>query len=141
VVTVSILKDMKAGGVYDLHELWPSGLRLEGKGFEKQARALAIQAIPLILIHSGLSVTGLVLLYAAVFSLVPVLFPRGSGRTDFLSAWTFHLYASIPPLIVGAIYAGLGLPSLDFTTVFVCAFMVYLLFILVRIRRASMPEV
>lgn len=136
VTTVSFLKDMKAGGVYDLTELWPAGYRLQGKAFEEQARTFVIQAIPFILLHASLSVTGPVLLYAAVFSLVPVLFPRRAVRGSFLSALTFHLYASIPPLIVGAVYASLDLPFLDFTTVFVCSFMGYLLFVLVRMRQA-----
>jgi hypothetical protein len=137
VVTASLVRDMKVGGLYELDELWPDDYRLQGQAFEEQARTFVIQAIPFILLHAGLSVTGPVLLYAAVFSLVPVLFPRRGGRGRFTSALTFHLYASIPPLIVGAIYASLGLPSLDFTTVFVCAFMAYLLFVMIRMRRAS----
>jgi len=136
VTTVSFVKDMKAGGLYDITELWPAGYCLQDRAFEEQARTFVIQAIPFILLHASISVMGPVLLYAAVFSLVPVLFPRrGVRRGSFLSALTFHLYASIPPLIVGAVYASLDLPLFDFTTVFVCSFMGYLLFVLVRLRQ------
>lgn len=131
-----LLDNGKVAGVFALSRIWPAGMRIEGEQFGREARRMLWHAFPALLAKEAVAVFAQVMLYALLFSLVPSLM-RASGTTrGFRGILNFHLYACIPPLIVATVYAALDLPYLDLNTVFVGAFVVYLLFTFTMIRRA-----
>lgn len=134
---IRLLADSKAGGLFELGRIWPENQRMRGEHFESETRRILVQAAPLILLHEAISVFFAVLAYALVFSFVPLLFRSTFIAKTFWSAFAFHLYASIPPLIVASVYSGMGLPYLDFNTVFVAALVGYLLLVFTKFRRSS----
>ena len=151
---VRILHDKKAWGAFEVDKLWPDGLHLCGSEIEQRARSLARRAIPFVLLREAVALFVPAFFYAFIFALVPGVFrvSRSSARTGaprrrgivsegFRGAFTFYLYASVPPLIIAAVYASLQLPHLNAVHVFVCGFVGYLLFAAraLRLRPADAP--
>lgn len=138
---VPVLHDSKVWGAFDVSKLWPDGRHLRGNEIEQEARSLAQRAIPFVLLREAMALFVPAFFYAFIFALVPGILrasrPPGpiAGQRHqrvvpdgFRGAFTFYLYASVPPLIIAAVYACLQLPHLNTVHVFVCGFVGYLLF-------------
>jgi hypothetical protein len=94
--------------------------------------------VPLLCLWYVLSLLLPVLAYSVFFSFIAAMFRGPSGAGGFRSVYAFHLYASVPPLIVAAVYANIGLPFLDFGRVFVIAFIGYLFLVFSGRRRLEL---
>ena len=138
---VRILHDKKAWGAFEVNKLWPNGLHLQGTEIAHGARRLAHRAIPFVLLREAMALFVPAFFYAFIFALVPGILrvSRPSPQTGaprrrrivpegFRGAFTFYLYATVPPLIIAAVYASLQLPHLSTVHVFVCGFVGYLIF-------------
>ncbi len=137
VVFFAFVTEKKVGGLFKLGTIWPDGYRIDGDNFNREARRIVLQAVPVILLREGIFAFFWVLTYALLFSLVPLLLRGRLLGGDFLTVFSFHLYASIPPLIVASVYSGLNLPYFDLSTTFVFAFVIYLFIVFHKMRQAT----
>lgn len=58
----------------------------------------------------------------------------------FTNLLTISLYASFPGILVATIYYGLNLPFLDFQTVCLTGFLIYLIVVLNRLKKIKAPD-
>jgi hypothetical protein len=130
-----VLAAGKLGGVLDVRWVWSDALHVEGEQFEALVRRMIIQALPVLVLREGCAALAVVLTYTLIFSLVSVLVRSPLAANGFGATLTFHLYASIPPLAVASVCAGLGLPYLDLSSTFVCTLAAYLVMTLAGMRR------
>jgi len=134
-MVLPVLANHKIWGVLDADSLWPAGLRLSGEDLPRMVRDGLIVALPFFLIQQAVGVLLQVFFYTALFAFIPV-FLRGAGSGGgFGSSFAFYCFASVPPLIVAGVYSGLGLPFLEYDTVFVLGFVVYLFLAARGVRR------
>jgi len=134
---VPLVADKKIAGLIEMTTIWPGGGRFEGSQFAARIRRLVFKCLPFALLREMASVCLAVFVYVLMFSVMTV-FLHGPFSGDGLApVLVIHLYASIPPVIVASIYAGLNLPHLDLGTVFLCAFVLYLVLMFSAMRRLS----
>ena len=138
--TTSLLADNRILSIFKVDELWPDGLRIEGREFPGQVRSLVMWAMPLFVVTQGVGVFLQVVFYAFIFAVIPYLLKSPLAAAGFGGVFTFYLYASIPPLIVAAVYDSLGLPYAGFQMFFVGVFIVYLFLAIWRISRAMQAD-
>ncbi len=104
----------------------------------------SLLVVMLILVFANILITLLfyIPLSAIFFSLVFFLTGKGDlpDEISFSSLFTIALYASFPGMIIATLYYGLNLPFLDFQTVCLVCFLVYLMVVLSRIKRMNKPE-
>ncbi|HCE44326.1 MAG TPA: hypothetical protein DET40_12330 [Lentisphaeria bacterium] len=107
-------------------------------------------------LHTSLLIVMLMLLFANIFITMLFFIPLSAiffsslffltGKGDlpdeisFSSLFTIAIYASFPGMIIATVYYGLNLPFLDFQTVCLICFMVYLMLVLTRIKKMNRPE-
>jgi hypothetical protein len=139
-VAMQLMEHGKLGGVVNLERFWPAGVKLQGEQARREARRMVLHAIPLLCLREVLSLFLCVLMYAVTFSLVTFVLRSPLSANGFPSVLGFHLFASVPPLIVASVYAALDFPHLDLSTAFVCAFVVYLFVAFAWIRKADEKE-
>jgi hypothetical protein len=139
-VTIPLLQNGAKRSFVNLADVWPDGLRVPGREFKALVRKKLARAIPMFFVYHWVSVWCQVVLYALLFSAISTLLRGGFLTGGLKAAFGITLYASIPPLVVATVYAGLDIPALDFRRVFVVAFFVYLLMVFRGIRREAMRE-
>lgn len=118
------------------NERFPPGSTLAGERFAPSIRRGLRWAVPLFMFLSYLVVVlGIYLAFMAMFTLVPLLLRRPRAPGEARAALCVNLYCSVVPLIVATAYH-LALPlTLDFPTLFVFAFLGYLIWAYSRVRR------
>jgi len=108
------------------------------------------------MLHTSLLLSMLLLVFGSIFITMIFFIPLSAiffsslffltGKGDlpedfsFTSLFTIAIYASFPGMIIATVYYGLNLPFLDFQTVCLICFMVYLMVILTRIKKLNRPE-
>ena len=132
-----VLTKQKVWGVFDVNWLWPDGVQVRGEQMPALVRGVLWKALPFFLLQEAATVFLRVLFYTVLFALIPVLLRTPFGDGGFRRAFAFYCFASVPPLVVAGIYAGLDLPLLDYDTAFVLGFVVYLFMITRGINRAA----
>ncbi|GEM_PF-943183 len=110
--------------------------------FSKMHLSLLLVMLTLIFINIFLTILLFIPMSAIFFSLV--FFMTGKGEmpdeVTFSSLFTITLYSSFPGIIIASIYYGLNLPFIDFQTVCLICFLIYLMAVLNRIKRMNKPE-
>ncbi len=122
--------------VLPIAKLWPAGVHLKSAELKQGIRTLVWQAVPFFLIGNGLIVIFQGLFYTLIFAFIPYVFRSPLAAGGFRPVFTFYLYASIPPIVIASVYAGLGLKFATFNTFFVAAFILYLMIVMWKIGRA-----
>lgn len=100
---------------------------LPGERFAAYARRLLLAAVPLYLAVSLASVVVPVMAYVMLFTLLSHILRRRDGSAGFGAVFAVNALCAVPSVCVAGVYAAVGVPALDFTTVFVLAFFLYIL--------------
>jgi len=116
----------RIGDLVPVRILWPDGFRLEGEDFETETYEQLVHSAVIGVFLAGLGAFLHILIYTLVFAVIPFVFRSPIARRGFKRLFTFYLYASIPPTLVAATYAGLDLPYLDMPLAFVFGLLIYL---------------
>ena len=132
-----LLVDKKVWGVMDLNWFLPQGLAVSGDNLTGLVRGALIRGFPVFLLMSVLSLFLQTLFYTLLFAIVPVLLRSPMAVGGFRQTFAFYSFASIPPLVVAALYSGLQLPYLDFDRAFVFGFIAYLFLVIRGLRTAA----
>jgi hypothetical protein len=132
-----VLTRQKLWGVLDLNWLWPDGIHLAGDQMPTLVRDMLWKAFPFLLLQEAVAVFLRVLFYTVLFAFIPVLLRTPFGEGGFRRAFAFYCFASVPPLVVAGVYAGLDLPFLDYDAAFVLGFVIYLFMVTRGIDRAA----
>ena len=77
--------------------------------------------------------------YLAMFSIIPVMMRSSWAARGFWGVFSFYCFVAVPAVLAAAVYSAAGLPGLDFGTVFVFTFFVYILMMMWLAQRASGP--
>jgi len=115
---------------------FPPGSVIDGNDFAPLARARLRWSIPLFMTFSYLAaVLSVYLVFLAMFTVLPLILRQPRAPGEARAALCVNLYCSVVPLIVATAYH-LALPRmLDFSTLFVFAFLGYLIWAYSRVRR------
>lgn len=132
---VPLLINSKAWGVIDVSRIWPQGLSLQGAEFEEEARRLLWHAVPVLIIHHAVLFFFQVMFYTFVFALIPMMFRTPLIGGGFRETFSFYLFASIPPLVVAAVYTCFGFPFMETSSIFVLVFVAYLFMAFKTLRK------
>ncbi len=132
---IILLKDGKLLDRFELAQMRPDGFSLRGEEFSQETRRLMLQAAPVLALQGALEMFFKIVLYVLLFTLIPFVLRSPLAAAGFTRMLTFYLYASIPPLIVAAIYGSLHLPYLNMATLFVFSFVGYLLLVGKHLRQ------
>ncbi len=104
----------------------------------------SILVVMLVLVFVNIFITMLFFIPMSAVFFSSVFFLTGKGdlpdEISFSSLFTIALYASFPGMIIATFYYGLNLPFLDFQTVCLVCFLVYLMVVLSRIKSMNKPE-
>ena len=126
--------------LFDEGKTWASvpveNFSVAGDEFIAKARQMLRYYVPVFLVAQGLNVLLQMLLYVSIFAVIPCLLKSPLAAGGFKSIFTFYLYASLPALAVATAYSAAGIEALDFNTIFVGAFIMYLVFAMWRLGRA-----
>lgn len=109
--------------------------RFAGAQFGEYARHVLLLALPFYLVVTCLSVLAPVVLYIWLFTLMALVLRRGEVTGGFASVFAVNVLCAVPAMCVAGVYAALGLPALDFHTVFILAFFLYITLAFSSIRR------
>jgi len=97
-------------------------------------RALRL-GVPFYLLGNCVAVMLPVMLYIWLFTLMAVLLRRGEVTGGFASVFAANVLCAVPAMCVAGVYASLRLPALDFHTVFILAFFLYITMAFASVRR------
>ena len=109
--------------------------RFAGERFGDYARQVMRLAMPLYLVVTCLSVMLPVVLYILLFTLMALVLRRGEVTGGFAAVFAVNVLCAVPAVCVAGVYATLGLPALDFHTVFILAFFLYITMAFSSVRR------
>ena len=117
-------------------EILPPGSTLTTPQFVRGARSFARWLVPMaIFLAHALSTLMVCCLFLALFTLLPALLRGPSAIGGIRAALSVNLYCSVVPLIVATAYSRVAPQTLNFVTVFVFAFLGYLIWAFSRVRR------
>lgn len=106
---------------------------------ESFAGQLLILAVALSFSLWSIGIFMMVILFNTMFSLC---YSIGGGRTmlgmTFRNIWNTGFYASLPALMIAALFPALDLPFLDFNTVYLIGFLGYFIIILGKAQRRKL---
>ena len=115
---------------------FPPGSALAGDELGSRARAAARWAAPLFLIiWHGLSMFLLCALFLVLFTAMPSLLRGPQAIGGWRTSLCVNLYCGVVPLIVATVYSRVAPVTLNFLTVFVFAFLGYLIWAFSRVKR------
>lgn len=97
-------------------------------------RALRL-GMPFYLLGNYVAVMLPVMLYIWLFTLMAVFLRRGEVTGGFASVFAANVLCAVPAMCVAGVYASLRLPALDFHTVFILAFFLYITMAFASVRR------
>ena len=109
--------------------------RFAGERFAEYARHVLLLAMPFYLMGTCLSVMAPVVLYIWLFTLMALVLRRGEVTGGFAAVFAVNVLCAVPAMCVAGVYAALGLPALDFSTVFILAFFLYITMAFSSVRR------
>ncbi len=120
-------------------QFWPEGLRVTETQVATWIAHGWIGALALYVLASAMNVLLRVGFYTVLFAVIPVLLRTPIGRGGFRQTLSFYAYASVPPMLMAAVYSSLDLPFLDYDSAFIFGFIVYLFMVVRGIRALSRP--
>ena len=106
-----------------------------GPRFGSYTRRIILIGAPLYFAGTCISVAVPVLVYILLFTVMAMVMRRGELAGTFGSVLAVNLLCAVPSVCVAAIYTALRLPALDFTTVFVLSFFLYIVLAFSSVRR------
>lgn len=109
--------------------------RFAGEQFGEYARQGLLVGAPFFLIGNCVAVMLPVVLYIWLFTLMAVVLRRGEVTGGFASVFAVNVLCAVPSMCVAGVYATLRLPALDFHTVFILAFFLYITMAFAAVRR------
>ncbi|MFO7821928.1 MAG: DUF1189 family protein [Lentisphaeria bacterium] len=109
---------------------------LSGTELKNTARQMLWFFVPMYLLFQGVWVVFQVLLYVAIFSFIPLVMKSPLVAGGFRSVFTFYLYTGLPAVLVATVYTLAGIRSPDFGTIFLTAFVAYLILAMWRVGKA-----
>ena len=109
--------------------------RYAGDRFGEYARQVLLLATPFYLAGMCLSVMAPVVLYIWLFTLMALVLRRGEVTGGFAAVFAVNVLCAVPAMCVAGVYAALGLPALDFSTVFILAFFLNITMAFSSVRR------
>lgn len=109
--------------------------RFEGQRFGAYARRILLLGAPFYLAGTCISVAVPVLVYILLFTTMAMVLRRREMVGGFGSVLAVNLLCAVPSVCVASVYAGLRLPALDFSTVFVLSFFLYILLAFTSVKR------
>lgn len=120
----------------DLSKAGGNDQRIEGEEFDRLADMVIVALRPALLLSEVLGMSVTVIAFAGLFAVVPGLMNRTQGQrtTRIRRMFAFHLFASLPAVLVAALYSAAGLRSLGFANTFLLAFLVYHMLIMQYFR-------
>lgn len=110
-------------------------VRLAGDRFADTTRQALLLAAPVYLLFNCLWLMLLVALYIWLFTLMAVVLRRGEVTGGFGAVFAVNVLCAVPSMCVAGVYAALRLPALDFHTVFILAFFLYITMAFSSVRR------
>lgn len=140
VSALSLLDDISKHPNIDLSLIWPKNGRLDAPDFVPFARSLMQTMLPVLVVTEMTMLIAPVLFYTLLFTATSLLLRSPAVTGGLRAALAVNLFAGVPPMLVAAIYSGLGLPFLDYHMVFIIGFFAYLIMALNRIRRQMSSE-
>jgi amino acid transporter len=87
-----------------------------------------------------------IMLFIPMFAIFFAMVYFFTGRQElpdeikFTNLLTVSIYASFPGMMIATVYYGLNLPFVDFQTVCLACFLVYLIVVLNRLKRLRKPD-
>ena len=121
---------------YNWNQRFPPGSVLAGEDFAPLARQWLGWFIPAFMVLFYLfAVLNIYLVFLAMFTILPLLLRQERARGEARTALCVNLYCSVAPLIVATAYHLAAPRTLDFSTLFVFAFLGYLIWAFSRVRR------
>ncbi|HBC87900.1 MAG TPA: hypothetical protein DCZ94_13175 [Lentisphaeria bacterium] len=110
--------------------------------FSRMHMSLLVVMLTLVFINIFITILFFIPTSALFFSIVFFLTGKGDmpDEITFASLFTIAVYSSFPGIIIATIYYGLNLPFLDFQTVCLICFLIYLMAVLNKIKRINKPE-
>ena len=81
-----------------------------------------------------------VCLYLVMFAAIPVLLRSPWAHRGFFRVFSFYCFLSVPPLLAATVYAALELPGLDFGSVYVFGFLIYIFVMFWLVQRAHVSK-
>ncbi len=85
--------------------------------------------MPFLFLSAIIHLALLFFFYTLIFTLVPFVMRGQLKNYGFPGVHSFYLYAGIPPLLVATVYKMFPLPWLDFNSLFLIGFLIYLGFL------------
>lgn len=104
----------------------------------------AMLSVMLILVFGGIFLT--ISFFIPLFSIFFAMVFFFTGKQElpdeikFTNLLTIALYASFPGVLVATLYYGLSLPFVDFQTVCLTGFLIYLIVVLNRLKKIKTPD-
>ncbi len=136
IIRQPIWRDGRIFGHIDPASLIGEQTVIEPGEFVPQARRLTWRLIvPLITLAETARTLFLFFFYTLIFTVVPFVVRSTMSNYGFTAVHAFYLYTGIPPLVIATIYSLFPLPWLDFNSLFVIGFLVYLGFVAWRSGR------
>lgn len=109
--------------------------RFAGEGFAAYTRQALLLLAPVYLLFHCAWLVLLVVLYIWLFTLMAVVLRRGEISGGFAAVFAVNVLCAVPSMCVAGVYAALRLPALDFHTVFILAFFLYITMAFSSVRR------
>lgn len=135
-------QDGKLFGWLELQKMQlPLDRPIRGEELEALVRRSLPSAIVSVLFVGVFVVAGLqVFLYLTMFAAIPVLLRSPWAHRGFFRVFGFYCFLSVPPLLAAAVYAAFDLPGLDFGSVYVFGFLIYVFMMFWLVQRANAPK-
>ncbi len=121
---------------YNWNQRFPAGSVVAGDQFAPLARRWLGGSIPVFLFLFYLfAILNIYIVFLAMFTILPLILRQERARGEARMALCVNLYCSVAPLIVATVYHLAAPHTLDFSTLFVFAFLGYLIWAFSRVRR------
>ncbi len=131
--TVPVFQD---GLLWNARELAVADQEIDLEGIAASAKFRGFVTATVLVLQS-LWMAFISLMYLTLFAVVPVLLRSPWARRGFLPLFGFYCFMAVPPVLVAAVYSALGLPGLDFSMLFTCGFLAYVMLMVWMVRRAN----
>ena len=118
------------------NQRFPPGSVLKGDEFAAMARQWLRWPVPVLMtLAYTMVVLSIYLVFLTMFTVLPILLRRARAPGEGRVALCVNLYCSVVPVIVATAYHLAAPRTLDFSTLFVLAFLGYLIWAYSRVRR------